>query len=202
MHDYGSYYWQNEKVRLRLPEPKDYEYSYTNNLDSEAMKLVCEEIILPPTKKAIIGSDSDEPDLSAPAFSIENLQGEYVGHIHFNYINERHGTFSIGVVILKKHRGNGYGKAAMMILLDYAFNERRLNKFTGHCLDDNVVSSKIMLSLGCKQEGTIREEYFATESITTGSYSASLSQNTGTSVTKSIFYSQSEYCFMHRTLRR
>jgi len=46
------------------------------------------------------------------------------------------------------------------MLLEYAFNERRLNKFTGFCLDDNIASQKMMLSLGCKQEGIVREEVF------------------------------------------
>ena len=74
--------------------------------------------------------------------------------------NERHGTFSIGLVILKEHRGKGYGKAAMSILFEYAFNERRLHKFEGYCLDDNIASLKMMESLGCTLEGNSRECVF------------------------------------------
>lgn len=158
---YSSYYWQNKKVRLRLWQPKDSEYAAVDDLDTAALSLVHEEAVLPSAmKKVDLDGDSAEPNLQAPAFSIENLSGEYIGHIHFNYINERHGTFSIGMIIRKEHRGKGYGKAAIKILLEYAFNERRLHKFNGYCLDTNIASAKMMESLGCVREGTIRGVVF------------------------------------------
>ena len=64
------------------------------------------------------------------------------------------------MIIHKPHRGKGYGKAAMKLLLEYAFNERRLHKFAGFCFDDNLSSRKMMESLGCKQEGRSREEVY------------------------------------------
>ena len=32
--EYKNYYFQNEKIRLRLWEPRDAEYDYVNDLDS------------------------------------------------------------------------------------------------------------------------------------------------------------------------
>ena len=101
-----------------------------------------------------------KPDIAAPAFSIETLAGEYVGHIHFNYINERHGTFSIGMINLANQRGKGYGEAAIRILFEYAFNERRLHKFNAYCLDVNAASVGLMKKLGCNLEGTVRDVVF------------------------------------------
>ncbi len=155
---FQTYYWQNDKVRLRLWEPKDAPYDYTNNLDSEAMALDMEEICLPPRKtKVDTDGDSAEPNASAPAFTIEDLNGNYVGRIQYNYINERRGTFSIGLFLNREQRGKGYGKAAMSILLRYAFDERRLHKFNGYCLGVNTASAAMMKSLGCKLEGIVRE---------------------------------------------
>lgn len=155
---YENYYWQNDKIRLRLWEPKDREEVYKNDLDSECMALVQEEICLPPKKvKMDLEGNSAEPNIGAPSFTIIDLDENYVGHIHFNYINERHGTFSLGLIISKEQRGKGYGKSAMLILLEYAFNERRLHKFDGYCYDENVGSAKMMESLGCKREGISRE---------------------------------------------
>ncbi len=158
---FQTYYWQNDKVRLRLWEPKDASYDYLNDLDSEAMALVQEEVCLPPKKtKVDVNGDSAEPNPAAPAFTIEDLAGNYVGHVHFNYINERHGTFSIGMILLRSQRGKGYGKAAMLLLLEYAFNERRLHKFNGFCYDGNAASARMMTSIGCKQEGVSRENVY------------------------------------------
>jgi RimJ/RimL family protein N-acetyltransferase len=158
---YETYYWQNDKIRLRAMRPEDSDSSHIDDLDSLAWAYANDEVALPVVEKEIKATDGAfAQNEKAPAFSIENLDGEYVGHIHFNYINERHGTFSIGLIIRRNYRNKGYGKAAIKLLLEYAFNERRLHKFNGFCLDVNIASARMMLSLGCKQEGTVREEVF------------------------------------------
>lgn len=160
-NEYENYYWQNDRIRLRLGLPKDTHYSYLVDLDSAGMLLVQEEVPLPPVKQMIEeNGESAQPNIAAPAFTIETLDGEYIGHIHFNYINERHGTFSIGMINYRNQRGKGYGEAAIRLLLEYAFNERRLHKFTAYCLDDNKASAALMKKLGCKQEGIVREVVF------------------------------------------
>jgi RimJ/RimL family protein N-acetyltransferase len=161
MDKYNNYYFQDDKLRLRLWEPKDYESSYANELDSKCMALVHEELPLPTKRKVInMQQDSAEPNENAPAFTITDLDDNYIGHIHFNYINERHGTFSIGLLLNESARGKGYGKAALFILMKYAFEERRLHKFEGYCYDENIASIKLMESLGCIKEGMSRECVF------------------------------------------
>lgn len=156
--NYSNYYFQNDKIRLRLWEPRDAESGYIDDLDSVCMSLVHEEIPLPGQRVNIdLTGNSAEPNYSAPAFTITDLDDNYLGHIHFNYINERHGTFSIGLFITAKQRNKGYGKAALELLIKYAFEERRLHKFEGYCLDENVASAKMMKAVGCKQEGVSRE---------------------------------------------
>jgi len=160
-YDFDTYYWQDGKIRLRLRRPSDSEQNYLMQFDSLGISLVGEEMPLPPVKPVIKpDSEQEQPNNTAPEFIIETLSGEYVGGLHFNFINERHGTFSIGMILLKQYRNKGYGKAAMRILFEYAFNERRLHKFTGFCLDDNIASAKMMESLGCVREGTIRDVIF------------------------------------------
>ncbi|MBB3131211.1 RimJ/RimL family protein N-acetyltransferase [Paenibacillus rhizosphaerae] len=80
-----------------------------------------------------------------------------IGGINLNSIDERNGTFSIGIVIDKEHRGKGYGTRAMEILSKYAFLERRLHKFNDCVLEGNEGSSRMMQKLGCVQEGVRRQ---------------------------------------------
>ncbi len=158
---YNNYYFQNDKVRLRLWEPRDSQYSYADDMDSKCMTLVHEEVPLPSQRvNTDLSGNSGEPNPSAPSFTITDFDDKYLGHIHFNYINERHGTFSLAILITESERGKIYGKAAMSLLLKYAFEERRLHKFEGFCLDENKGSVKMMESLGCKLEGTSRECVF------------------------------------------
>lgn len=93
-------------------------------------------------------------------FTIENLNGENVGGINLNSINERNGTFSIGIQIDRDHRSKGYGTRAVHILLKYAFFERRLNKFNDYVLEGNVASATMLRKVGCIQEGGRRQVFY------------------------------------------
>ncbi|WKL01586.1 GNAT family protein [Paenibacillus amylolyticus] len=90
-------------------------------------------------------------------FTIVNMDGENVGGVNLNSIDERNGTFSIGIQIDRDHRGKGYGTRAVRILLKYAFFERRLNKFNDYVLQGNEPSAAMMRKLGCVQEGVCRQ---------------------------------------------
>lgn len=164
--NYDHYYWQNDLVRLRAMKPEDWEEHYYNCFDSKARRMLQYAIELPPTiennKRMIEGFSNFNPETKRLMFTIENLKGVNVGAFNLNSIDERNGTFSIGIQIGRNYRGKGYGTSAMKILLDYAFNERRLNKFNVSVIEGNLGSSKMMRKLGCQKEG-IRREVIYTE---------------------------------------
>lgn len=155
--NYDNYYWQNELVRLRSFEEEDWEGHYFNRYDTPARRLLNYEVELPPTieeaKNMIEHFIHFKPGTGRLMFTIENLEGENVGGINLNSIDEKNGTFSIGMQIDRDHRGKGYGTAAMSILLDYAFFERRLNKYYGSVIEGNVGSSRMLGKFGCNEEG-------------------------------------------------
>jgi RimJ/RimL family protein N-acetyltransferase len=93
-------------------------------------------------------------------FAAQTLSGEIVGGLNLNSINERQGTFGIGIQIHTGERGKGYGTAAMRILLKYAFLERRLTKFNSGCVEGNAASAAMHKKLGCVQEGVQRQVYY------------------------------------------
>jgi len=90
----------------------------------------------------------------------ETLEGKYVGYVNLNSIDERHGTFSIGIQINSDDCGKGYGTVAMRIIMRYAFNERRLHKYYGSVIEDNIASAAMLKKLGCVQEGIRREQIY------------------------------------------
>ena len=49
----------------------------------------------------------------------------------------------------------------MRILLDYAFFERRLNKYNGSVIDGNTVSAAMLESLGAQKEGVRRQVIYS-----------------------------------------
>jgi len=158
---YDKYFWQNNLVRLRAMELEDWEGHFYNRFDTPARRLLNCEVELPPTiseAKAMVESFIDfKAGTGRIMFTIENLNGENVGGVNLNSIDERNGTFSIGMQIDRNHRGKGYGTAVMRIVLRYAFFERRLNKYYGHVLEGNIASATMLKKLGCIQEGIRRQ---------------------------------------------
>jgi RimJ/RimL family protein N-acetyltransferase len=159
--DYSHYFWQDDKVRLRAIQPEDWEADYISKFDTPARRLLECAIELPPTISGSKKFAEENADFASTngriMFTIENLEGKNIGGINLNSIDERNGTFSIGIVIDKEYRGKGYGTSAMKILLSYAFLERRLNKFNDYVLEGNEGSAKMMKKLGCVQEGVRRQ---------------------------------------------
>ena len=158
---YRGYFWQSDLVRLRAIEEEDWEGHYRNRYDTPGRRCLNYEVELPPTvdeARAFVEKYGGFREGSGRImFSIETLDGELVGGINLNSIDERNGTFSIGVQIDRDHRGKGYGTAAMQILLLYAFHERRLNKYYGSIIEGNELSAGMLRKLGCIVEGRRRQ---------------------------------------------
>ena len=162
---YENYYWQNELVRLRAATFEDWDKFYPSNFDSKARFLLEEEVELPPVTATIQEQSRKfagfSPETGRLMFTIETLDGKVVGGLNLNGINERQGTFGIGIQIIVGERGKGYGTAAMRMLLKYAFLERRLNKFNSGCVAGNTASAAMHQKLGCVQEGVRRQMYYS-----------------------------------------
>lgn len=157
--DYSNYYWQDGEVRLRAIQEGDWEGYYLNRFDTPARRLLQNAVELPPTISEAKRFAEEYAEFSANRlmFTIENLYGENVGGVNLNSIDEKNGTFSIGVQVDRDHRGKGYGTRAITILLKYAFFERRLNKFNECALEGNEASIAMLKKVGCIQEGIRRK---------------------------------------------
>ncbi|WP_255319720.1 GNAT family N-acetyltransferase [Paenibacillus amylolyticus] len=129
--------------------------------DTPARRLLECAVELPPTHVEAKSFTENFSDFSLAKgrimFTIVSMDGENVGGVNLNSIDERNGTFSIGIQIDRDHRGKGYGTRAVRILLKYAFFERRLNKFNDSVLEGNEPSAAMMRKLGCVQEGVRRQ---------------------------------------------
>ncbi|MDQ6423469.1 GNAT family protein [Paenibacillus sp. LHD-117] len=160
--DYSDYFWQDEAIRLRAIQPEDWESHYINRFDTSVRRLLESAVELPPTVAEAKSFAERFSDFSSNRlmFTIENLNGENVGGINLNSIDERNGTFSIGIQIDRDHRGKGFGTRAVQILLKYAFFERRLNKFNDYILEGNEASAAMLRKVGCVQEGVRRQVFY------------------------------------------
>jgi len=159
--DYSSYYWQNDRVRLRRATIDDWDAFYLNYFDSAARFLLDSEIELPLDEEGAKERWREFIESTARSknfiFTIETHDGQKVGSAYLNSINERNGTFCLGMIVDRNCRGQGFGTSALKIILDYAFNERRLHKYSGFVIEGNAGSATMLEKIGCKLEGIVRE---------------------------------------------
>ena len=143
----------------------DWEDHYYNRFDTPARRVLNYEVELPPTvteaQELVARFAEFKPGTGRLMFTITTLDDQSVGGINLNSIDEKNGTFSVGMQIDRDHRGKGYGTAAMEIVLRYAFYERRLNKYYGSVLEGNIASATMLKKLGCVEEGRRRQMVYS-----------------------------------------
>ena len=91
---------------------------------------------------------------------IETLDGTAVGGISITEASRTDGSFSYGLAILPNHRRKGYAKEAIILILNYYFNELRFHKCNVNIFDFNEGSKLLHKSLGFIEEGRRRESKY------------------------------------------
>lgn len=86
---------------------------------------------------------------------------ELIGNCGFDEIDLIHLNARLGIFIGdEKNRGNGYGKEAIKLLLEYGFNNLNLNNIMLNVYDFNKRAIKVYESLGFKKFGTRHKAYY------------------------------------------
>ena len=162
--DLSKYRWSKNGITLRPAVADDWEHFYNNYFDSETRFMFYTEAEWPENRETakerfgkFIVSLREKGGMS---FACENENGDVIGSLDLYAVDMRNGTFQIAVMVSKEHRGKGYAKKMLDILLEYCFCELRLNKYNARVVAPNAASKQLHLSLGCTLEGIHREMYF------------------------------------------
>ncbi|MCY3019742.1 MAG: GNAT family protein [Planctomycetota bacterium] len=92
---------------------------------------------------------------------VEKATSMPVGVATLDNILFNHRSATLGLILRKGSRRKGYGREAVALLVDYAFNVLNLNRLEGHVFDFNGATSAIAASLGFRIVGTLRQSVFA-----------------------------------------
>lgn len=159
----GYYFWEGCRVRLRAVSEADTRIWLEAQYDSETVRLL-DGITLPATELDRVrffekwGEFRGRDELIM--FTIETLDGEVVGGVNINSINHRAGTFCVGSVIHRQHRGRGFFEEAKRIVLRYCFYELRLQKYNATTLETNEAMVRHFTRIGAQPEGRRRRDEF------------------------------------------
>jgi len=160
--DYSGYYWQNELVRLRASRTDDPEVELPARLFNSQSRFFSEgEVELPwdehrwrETWENYV--NANRSGSNRVIVEVDNLDGVRVGGGNLHGIDERSGTFGLFISVLPGYEGMGYDLAAGRLLLDYAFNERRLHKCHACVIVGDTAGAAFYEGLGFKKECVLR----------------------------------------------
>jgi RimJ/RimL family protein N-acetyltransferase len=88
------------------------------------------------------------------------VDGDPVGIVGYNDVNDVWGTAEIGYMIDPAEWGNGYATDALRTLTADAFDQRRLHKLHAHVYATNPASQRVLEKVGYVEEGVHRKEAF------------------------------------------
>jgi RimJ/RimL family protein N-acetyltransferase len=156
-----NYYWKNSFIQLRLQREEDWENRIDSKYDSEQRFYLNDDIELPVDADIyrqwhidLIQKHRSESNPNSILLAIENSDGEHVGACNIWSINERHGIFGpVGIEINTAYRNKGYGTAALRMIGNYMFKERRMHKWNSGYVEGNAASAAMHKRLGFIIEG-------------------------------------------------
>ncbi len=86
---------------------------------------------------------------------------DIIGYTSISEIDYRNGTcFWSGIKISPLQSGKGIGTQVALKVLKYVFEELRMVRCKGECLENHEAVLKMLLKVGFKQEGLIRSSIF------------------------------------------
>lgn len=98
-------------------------------------------------------------DVKLAVCLVEN--DKHIGNVYMTNINEINRSCVSHVLIgEKEYWGHGYAREALLLAIDYMFNERNIHRIQANVLVSNVASLKMHEKCGYKQEGTLREAVY------------------------------------------
>lgn len=154
-----------DMVTLRPLEPDDMESIYTWFADIETgiwggwtpaiEKPLSRHAFRPLFEQHLVQTKDDQVMLGI------EFEKQLVGFIQLVMIDLQMRHAALGIGIGEKHlRGQGIGRTALRLLLDYAFNVKGLERFYAEVFSFNQRSQKLMEHVGFQREGLLRQHDF------------------------------------------
>lgn len=160
----GATRLQGEGVVLRAPRPADYDAWASLRLESEAWLRPWEPEWAPDElsregwrRRLRRYVDDMKADRAAPFFILSETDETLLGGINLNGIQRGVAqTCSVGYWIGAPHARQGHMRAALRLLIPWAFDRLGLHRVEAACLPENERSSRLLLSVGFSPEGRSR----------------------------------------------
>ncbi len=133
-------------LTFSLNEPQLWTYSLINAAGKENL-----------TQYIALALEAKKKKQAYPFIVFDKKSNSYAGTTRLYDINMHHKTASLGYTWYgKDHQGTGLNKACKYLILSYAFEKLGLERIEFRCDANNSKSIAAMKSIGCTEEGLLR----------------------------------------------
>jgi RimJ/RimL family protein N-acetyltransferase len=149
----------------RPMEPSDVDTLSAWLLDLDDLTLFDRTLTVAPSREAL--RELWKADLAggkAPGafwFTVEPSAGGPVAFAGLLSVNYTHGDATLAMLVAKSARGSGLGLRLGSLLLDIAFDRLHLRRVTTFFRADNERTARLVVRLGFREEGRMREAWLA-----------------------------------------
>jgi RimJ/RimL family protein N-acetyltransferase len=146
-----------ERVVLRPTTPEDYPALYAWRIDPEVWQAKTARPLRPMVYQEFHDwYEGVVRDEKVATFAVD-VDGTLVGRAGLFGIDELSRNGEIGLAFGPEHRGKGYGRDAVRVLVDFAFTHRNLRRVWLECLATNTAALRAYAAAGFVEEGRLRE---------------------------------------------
>lgn len=151
----------DKTIRLRAIEEKDLEWIAIARSDPQMCQYFCEyaPISLRQQTKWYEAQLNNKNEFN---WVITSAAGEAIGTISIYDIDGRNRKAEWGrfCIFNQSYRGQGVGRAALGLVIQYAFEHLNLHKLYCDVLSDNSAAIALYKSMGFSEEGLLRDHIF------------------------------------------
>lgn len=144
-----------ERVVLRPLTDDDAEPLWRGKLDPGTWAQTSDGPLLP-TPLARVEDRPDRRDPADALFAVE-VDGVLAGQALLFSVDALARSAELGLWLLAEHRGQGLGRDAMRVLVEYGFRSRNLRRLSLRTLGSNAAALALYRALGFVEEGRQRE---------------------------------------------
>ncbi|MCM2325658.1 MAG: GNAT family N-acetyltransferase [Candidatus Woesearchaeota archaeon] len=154
-----SIIFRKEQFYFRKIIEEDLEPLRIMHNDSSTIRMLTDttQVSVAMQKKWFMSLDDSSKSRRYSICMYEDGKEILLGMMRLDQIDKLNKNMLVGLDIMPKFRGKGYGKASFRLMLDYCFSELDMHKVTLYTAVYNKVAIGLYTSLGFKEEGVLKE---------------------------------------------
>ena len=151
------------EVKIRALEPKDIDFLFEieNDWDMWHLSHTQQPFSARLLQDYIANADRDIYEAKQFRFGIElNDNQQLIGFVDLFDFDPKNKRAGVGIVIHQKYRSKSHGKAALQLVIDYAFKILYLHQLYANIAVDNLQSIRLFESFGFERTGIKKDWLF------------------------------------------